>query len=118
MFARRKRNDEALAERVNWAAVLTTIGVIVVLCGLFYFLSHRQANTDYEGRIIDRWAGYSEGEEGSRPYFRLRAQSDSGKEFVVRVEPNIYESARVGMRIRSKSGQVVLVESDERPAGK
>ena len=65
------------------------IGLIVVFCGLFYYIYNRRANTDYEGQIVDRWAGYSEGNEGSHPYFRLRVQSDDGQQFVVNVNPNV-----------------------------
>ncbi len=88
------------------------IGLIVVFCGLFYYVYNRRANTDYEGKIVDRWAGYSEGQEGSRPYFRLRVETDDGKQFVINVNPDVYELARVGMRIKSRSGQIVLIESN------
>jgi len=93
--------------------------LLAIFCGLFYFIYNRRAgNGDFEGRIVDRWAGYDESSQGARPYFRLRVESDDGKQFVVSVDANVYESARVGMRIKSRSGQVVLIESSQEKADK
>jgi hypothetical protein len=72
---------------------------------------------DYEGRIVDRWGDYAELEEGSRPRFRLVVESEDGKRFTVKVDANVYESARLGMRIKSKAGQIVLIDSEQRTTG-
>src|ERR1041384_1261350 len=58
---------------------------------------------DYDGRIIDRWANNSGAAEGFQPRLALLVESTDGKRFTVKVDPNVYESARVGMRIRSRS---------------
>ena len=73
---------------------------------------------DYEGRIVDRWVDNSGAAEGYQPSLALLIESADGKRFTVKVDPNVYESARVGMRIRSKSGQVVLIESPRESIGK
>jgi hypothetical protein len=70
------------------------------------------SRTDYEGRIVDRWAENGGQVEGHQPLLALVIESSDGKRFTVRVDPNVYESARVGMRIRSRSGQIVLIDSD------
>ena len=94
-------------------------GVLLILafCALFYFIYHRRANPDYAGRIIERWADYSQTAQGSQPYFRLLVESDDGRHFEARVDSIIYEKARVGMRIKSEKGQIVLIDPDK-PAGK
>lgn len=100
-------------ERGNWPAVLGALVLLALFCGAFYYIYNRKTGPrDYEGKIVDRWADYAETDEGSRPFFRLRIESDEGKRFSVRVDPNVYESARVGMRIRSRGGQIVLIESN------
>ena len=71
---------------------------------------------DYEGVIIDRWADYVESTYGSVPRFRLLLESQDGTRFPVKVDPNVYESAKIGMRIKSRAGQVVLIESPQ-PSG-
>ena len=68
---------------------------------------------DYDGRIVDRWADYAESELGSRPRFRLLIESQNGKRFTVKVDANVYESAKVGMLIKSRSGQIVLIEAGQ-----
>lgn len=67
---------------------------------------------DYEGTIVDRWADYAESDQGSRPRLALVVESQDGKRFTVKVDSNVYESARVGMRIRSRAGQIVLIDSE------
>lgn len=94
------------------------LGLLAVFCLLFFYVwGGRVANSDYEGKIVDRWADYGNTTQGSRPFFRLVVESDEGKRFTVSVDPNVYESARVGMRIKSRSGQVVLIDKDQNPTG-
>ena len=79
---------------------------------LVYQRSTAPARTgDYDGTIVDRWADYAESSRGSRPRLALVVESD-GKRFTVGVEPAVYESARIGMRIKSRSGQIVLIDSE------
>jgi hypothetical protein len=70
-------------------------------------------NTDYEGIIVDRWGYYNESQEGTRPRLRLVVETDDGKRLIVKVDPSVYESAKVGMRIKSRSGQVVLIDAGQ-----
>ena len=67
---------------------------------------------DYEGTIVERWADYAETDQGSRPHLALLVESRDGKRITVKVDPNVYESARVGMRIKSQAGQIVLIDSE------
>ena len=94
--------------------------IFVMLGALLLFAWQRSTRSvdsgDYEGRIVDRWADYVESNEGSRPRFRLLVESQDGKRFPVKVEPTVYESARVGMRIKSRAGQVVLIDSESKPS--
>jgi hypothetical protein len=113
------RKTTEKVERGHWPAVLMGLGFLAVFCLLFFYVwGSRVANSDYEGKIVDRWADYSNNEQGGRPFFRLVVESDGGKRFTVRVEPAVYESARVGMRIKSRSGQVVLIDTDSATSGK
>jgi hypothetical protein len=108
-------------ERDKWTTVLVSVLVVAALCGLFLLIYPRKVsptNTDYEGTIVDRWADYAESDQGSRPRLRLVVESQDGKRFTVKVDQNVYESARVGMRVRSRAGQVVLVESSQPSVGK
>lgn len=105
--------------RIGEHKVLTVIGGVLVLTALFamIFAVWQRLNTpagtgDYEGTIVDRWADYAESEYGSQPRFRLLVEPRDGKRFTVKVDPNVYESARVGMRIKSRAGQIVLIEPD------
>jgi hypothetical protein len=71
---------------------------------------------DYEGRIVDRWADNSGAAENYQPHLYLVIEAND-KRVTVEVEPTVYESARVGMRIKSRSGQAVLIDSDQGPSG-
>jgi hypothetical protein len=108
------------SDRVS-AIILSVIvvGMLVTLGALAWRKATTPVDTsDYEGRIVDRWADYTESEQGSRPYFRLLIEANDGKRFTVKVDPNVFESSRVGMRIRSREGQVVLIDSEKNPIAK
>ena len=79
--------------------------------------SNQKTRTDFEGTVVDRWADYSETQQGSRPRFRLVVESENHERFTLRVELGTYESAKVGMRIRSKSGQIELIDSGKQNVG-
>ena len=92
--------------------------VVTVLFVAWQKWTNRAQPADYEGRIVDRWANNSGAAEGYQPSLALVIESTDGRRFTVRVDPNVYESARVGMRIRSRSGQVVLIDSERNPVAK
>ena len=89
--------------------------ILVAMVGALAFLWHSSTQpreiADFEGTIVDRWADYAESSEGARPRLALVVESEGGKRFTVGVEPGVYESARVGMRIKRRSGQIVLIEA-------
>jgi hypothetical protein len=93
------------------AFVLAMLAIMVLL--VWQKSTQRLDTGDYDGTIVDRWADYSESVIGSRPRFNLLIESPDGKRFKVRIEANVYESAKVGMRIKSRSGQIVLIEVDQ-----
>jgi hypothetical protein len=115
---KKRRLDRNVGKRLNdgrSGTIIAGVLVFVGLCVLFFFVYDRRAsNPDYEGTIVDRWADYAESEQGSTPRFRLLVESQDHKRFAVKVDPNVYESARVGMRIKSRSGQIVLIDSEQR----
>jgi len=97
----------------NWPTVITAVVIIALLSLLFFYIWGGRATTsDYDGKIVDRWADYTQSDQCSRPYFRLLVESNDAKRFTVQVDSSVHESARVGMRIRSRSGQIVLIDSD------
>ena len=98
--------------KVGWGVVLGA--TLVSMLFLAWQLANQQTRTDFEGMIVDRYADYSETQEGSRPAFRLMVESENHERFKVKVEPGVYEAARVGMRIKSKSGQIELVDPEKK----
>jgi hypothetical protein len=114
----RKTKQPDPEEGFNWRALLMGLTVFAFLTVFFYWVYiGRVTSSDYEGKIVDRWADQAPSTQTTQPYFRLVVESSDGKRFTVKVDPNVYDSARVGMRIRSKNGQVVLIEpnADSRP---
>ena len=94
---------------VTIAFVLAMVATLVLL--VWQKSTQPSHKADYEGRVLDRWADYAESEQGSRPRFNLLIESQDGKRFTVRVDPTVYESAQVGMRIKSRAGQIVLIDA-------
>jgi hypothetical protein len=97
---------------------LLAVFIVLVLFIAWRNWTNPARRGEYEGRIVDRWADQAPSTEVSHPHFHLVVESADGKRFTVSVDPTVYESARVGMRIRSRSGQVVLIEAPKNPFGK
>jgi len=92
------------------------VAMLTTLVALVWQKSTQPVDTkDYDGRIVDRWADYAESDQGSRPRFRVLVESRDGKRFTVAVDANVYESAKVGMQIKSRAGQIVLIDSEKNP---
>jgi hypothetical protein len=111
---RRSAARRVLKERLGTvllSALVLAMAATLVL--LVWQKSSQRVNTDYEGRIVDLWGDYYESQEGSRPRLRLVVETDDGKRLIVKVDPSVYESAKVGMRIKSRSGQVVLIDAGQ-----
>ena len=102
---------------------LRTIGAlagILVLVSLIVFVGVRmkQAQADYlpqefEGRIVDRWAGSNATQLGDNPYYRLLVEID-GQQRTVPVNRQIYEEAQVGMRLRRSSKGLEVIRDIQR----
>jgi len=69
---------------------------------------------EYEGRIVDRWAGYDHSDEGSFPYFRLVVETDDKQKITVAIDRDNYEQSKVGMRIKKTPAGIEM--SSDKPA--
>jgi len=99
-------------------STILTAAFLMAMLALLVFLVWQKSKIlphppDYDGRIIDRWADYSHSTRGSGARFSLLIESKDGARFIVRVDANVYESSKVGMRIKSRSGQIVLIETEQ-----
>lgn len=63
---------------------------------------------EFEGKIVDKWAGYSHSQEGSQPYFRLLIEDNRGQKITVAVDQNVYHRSQVGARIRKTANGIEL----------
>lgn len=84
--------------------VLWGIGIAALLVSIFALAwqkFQRPTVVEYDGQIVDRWAGFSESDTGSRAYFKLLVEDNAGKRTTVAVDHEIFTRAQVGMRIRS-----------------
>jgi len=110
----KNKSQRLIGDRVS--TVILSLLILAMLAGLVLFVFQKSTApariADFEGTVVDRWADYAESDQGSRPRLALVIESSDGKRFTVGVEPAVYESARNGMRIKSKSGRIVLIDSD------
>lgn len=117
---RRSLASEVLNDRVwtpwtiFWFVVI--LGVLTLTFWSVYRVwapPHGVYRDEYQGRIVDRWAQYSESEQGSTPQFKLLVEGDDRNRFTVSVSPEIYERSKVGMRVKKNrnSGIVLTPEA-------
>lgn len=99
-------SQTSLASSIFWGVV------IVALAGGLLFAAYRAKLAlnpiEYEGRIVDKWAGYSHSDEGSFPYFRLLLETENSQRVTVAVDQDTYDRAKVGMRIRKTQRGIEL----------
>jgi hypothetical protein len=112
----KRLSKEKLLTALVAALVVAMVGALVLL--VWQKGSQRADTSDFDGRIVDRLADYTESLQGSVPRFRLSVETDDGKRFIVKVDQSLYESAKVGMRIKRRAGQIVLIETGSKSPGK
>ena len=96
----------SLAKGLFWVVVILA-GFVGVL--FFVYQVNRQLKPpEYEGKIVDKWAGYNHSELGSSPYFRLLVESAGGQRSTVAVDRDTYERAKLGMWIRKTKKGIEL----------
>ena len=89
--------------------------MLAILVGVFwlsYSVSPGNHPAEYEAVVVDKWANYSETDEGSVPYFRLLLELTNGQKLTVRVGPDLYNEAKVGSKIRKSSRGLELVKAE------
>ena len=89
--------------------------VLAILVGVFwlsYSVSPGNHPAEYEAVVVDKWANYSETDEGSAPYFRLLVELTNGQKLTIRVGPDLYTEAKVGSKIRKSSRGLELVKAE------
>ena len=117
----RKKDSKSKLTLVTWKPwSIFWLGVIFVcfaalLVGMYRVRSSQNGpfRDAYEGRIVDKWATFSESETGSRPYYRFLVEADDGSRFPVSISSEIYDRARVGMRIRKSNAGVELIPDEQ-----
>jgi hypothetical protein len=100
------KESGSLVKSLLWGGVILA-GVIGVLF-FAYQVKRQMRPPEYEGKIIDKWAGYSHSEEGSVPYFRLLVETPDGQRSTVAVDQETYDRATVGMWIRKTKKEIDL----------
>jgi hypothetical protein len=98
-------------------AVLVFVALLALGFAIWQRMNEPIGSGDYEGTIVERWVDGAESKQ-SQPRLRLLVESQDHKRFTVKVDSNVYDAARVGMRIRSRAGQIVLIEHDQGTSNK
>lgn len=106
----RRRLRDKLSTLLVGALVIAMLAILALL--VWQKAAQRVDTSDFEGTIVDRWADYPETRYVSEPRFRLLVELPDGKQMTLKVDPPLYESAKVGMVIKRRSGQIVLIDSE------
>lgn len=88
--------------------------IVVAFTGVlffFYRVKRQLRPAEYEGKVVDKWVGYSQTETGSDPYFRLLVEADGGQRSTVAVDQETFERVKVGMRIKKTQSGIELSRS-------
>jgi hypothetical protein len=111
---RKKHSENSKEPGRNHRFTVLSAASICVLITLFSIVAWKACNRpstvgmDYEGVIVDRWAGYHESDLGARPYFRLLIEDENRGRITVSIDADTYHRAQVGMRVSRRKGKVEL----------
>ncbi|HYJ86113.1 MAG TPA: hypothetical protein VEW46_08670 [Pyrinomonadaceae bacterium] len=89
-----------------WGTVI--IALLIGALFLIYKAKRATRPAEYEGRIIDKWAGYTHSELGSRPYFQLLLETRGGQRITVSIDQDLYQRVKVGTWIKKTKTGVEL----------
>jgi hypothetical protein len=114
--------DDANAE-VIWSAKTLLWGTVIIalLIGVLlviYKAKRATSPAEYEGRIVNKWAGYTHSVMGSSPYFKLLVETGNGQRLTVTVEQDLYNRAKVGTWIKKTQTGVELGREQNKKAQK
>ena len=99
-------DDGWRASNVLWGIILAVLLISILVFAWQKF--SRPLVAEYDGQIRDKWAGLSESDTGSRAYYKLLVEDNSGKRITVIVDNETYTRAEVGMRIKSSDKGIEL----------
>ena len=119
MSSKPRRNERRVSapDESVWSikTIALLAAVLACVCLLFFAVTRLTQSRleslpkEFEGRIVEKWAGYSESQQGSSPYYRVVVEVEGQTRYTVPVPPDIYQQAQVGMRLRrSEKGLEVI----------
>ena len=97
------------------------VGLAIIGSVFFLFLMvawnscSRLAVTDYQGVVLDRWAGYRPSEQGDVAYFKLLIEREDKEKTTVNVDAETYNRIQIGMKVRSIRGKLEVIEPPKKP---
>ncbi|HEY6243398.1 MAG TPA: hypothetical protein VIX17_05605 [Pyrinomonadaceae bacterium] len=96
-----------------WLALIFLF-ITLLFWSLYKFRSAKTGpfRTEYEGRIIDKWANHTQSEQGAQPYFRLVINGNDNQRFTVAVSSEIYDRAKVGMSVRKTDAGIEFITDE------
>lgn len=103
---RDKRDDGWRVSNVLWGIIVAAL--LISIFALAWQKFQRPAIVEYDGQIVDRWAGFTESDTGSRAYYKLLVEDNGRKRITVVVDNEIYTRAQVGVRIRRSINGIEL----------
>src|SRR5438093_836166 len=92
-------DDGWRASNVLWGFILAVLLISILVLAWQRF--QKPAAAEYDGQIVNKWAGLSESDTGSHAYYKLLLEDNGGKRITVTVDNETYGRAEIGMRIRA-----------------
>ena len=109
-----RKTKRTIGARDKILIIILVVLVIALVSLLGINLSQRikaegPYRNEYEGRVMDKWVGYHESQQGTRISRHLLIKSKNNEVFQVSVSPELYEQAKVGnWLIKNKEGLRIL----------
>ncbi|MBV9926555.1 MAG: hypothetical protein JOZ96_16160 [Acidobacteria bacterium] len=110
-FRKARAREDGPRERAEWGALLALVLVMAALVFVYAYPRLTRpplAQRDFEGRVVEKFVALGESQIGSRTFPRLGVETANGARFNVAVTDEMYQRARVGMRVSRHRGELIL----------
>lgn len=115
--ARRKAEKRTDLDDSVWNVKTIAVLLAVLACLSLFILGVSKLKQspvaalpqEFEGKIVDKWAGFSETQEGSYPYFRLLVDVPGHARLTVPVNREMYSEAQKGMGLKRSAKGLELI---------
>ena len=95
----------------TFPAFIGLVLILFLLSGFWYLHSSKQIQTEFSGKIVDKWISSVETDEGTKSFKKILIENKDGGRFTISPPENVYQKTKVGDSIEKKAGEIIVLSN-------